>query len=295
LGIKYGMWRVRPDLLDEEGLATGKVRFIGDAVAAVAAIDEDTALDALELIKVEYEPLPAVFTFEEAMKKGAPLVHEAFQSNVNVIRKIDLGDVEQGFREADYVREDTFYSQAVQHCSMEPHVCVASFDPLGRLTLWDSTQSPYFVQVNLAATLGLRENDVRVIKVYTGGGFGNKVEFFSNEFCASLLAIKTGKPVRTEYTREEEFTVTRRRVPEMIKMKTGVKRDGKILARESNILLDGGAYTGQIPTTTMLSGMFGLLPYRIPNYRYLGQRVYTNNMPSGAMRGHGASQPNFSS
>jgi len=295
LGIKYGMWRVRAEFLDEEGLATDKVRYLGDAVAAVAAIDEDTALEALELIEVEYEPLPAVFTFEEAMKEGAPLVHEGFKGNVNVIRKIDIGDVEKGFRECDYVREDDFFSQAVQHCPMEPHVCVASYDPLGKLTLWDSTQSPYFVQVNLAATLGLRENDVRVIKGYVGGGFGNKVEFFSNEFCASLLSMKTGKPVRVEYTRKEEFTVTRRRVPEIIKMKTGVKKDGTLVARESNILLDGGAYTGQVPTTTMLSGMLGLLPYRIANYRYLGQRVYTNNMPSGAMRGHGALQPNFAS
>ena len=295
LGIKYGMWRVRPEFLDEEGLATEKVRYLGDAVAAVAAIDEDTALEALELIRVEYEPLPAVFTFEEAMKEGAPLVHEGFKSNVNVIRKIDIGDVEKGFKKCDYVREDTFHTQSVQHCPMETHVCVASYDPLGKLTLWDSTQSPYFVQVNLAATLGLRENDVRVIKGYVGGGFGNKVEFFSNEFCASLLAMKTGRPVRIEYTRREEFTVTRRRVPEIIKMKTGVKKDGTLVARESTILLDGGAYTGQVPTTTMLSGILGLFPYRIPNYRYLGQRVYTNNKPSGAMRGHGALQPNFAS
>ena len=295
LGIKYGMWRVRPELLDEEGLATRKVRFVGDAVAAVAAIDEDAALEALELIQVGYEPLPAVFTPEEAMKEGATLVHEGFERNVNVVRKMEIGDVEAGFKEADYIREDSFVTQPVQHCSLEPHVCVASFEPLGKLTLWDSTQSPYFVQVLLATTLGLRENDVRIIKGHVGGGFGNKVEFFSNEFCSSLLSRKTGRPVRIEYTRKEEFTVTRRRVPEMIKMKTGVKKDGRIVARESSIILDGGAYTGQVPTTTMLSGMLGLLPYRIPNYRYLGQRVYTNNMPSGAMRGHGALQPNFAS
>jgi 4-hydroxybenzoyl-CoA reductase alpha subunit len=295
LGIKYGMWRVRRELLDEEGLATEKVRFIGDAVAAVAALDEDSALEAVDLIEVEYEPLPAVFTLEDAMKEDAPLVHEGYKKNVNVIRTIDIGDVEKGFRESDYVREDSFVTQSVQHCSLEPHVCVASFDPMGKLTLWDSTQSPYFVQVNLATTLGLRENDVRIIKGHVGGGFGNKVEFFSNEFCASLLSRKTGRPVRIEYTRKEEFTVTRRRVPEMIKMKTGVKKDGTIVARESTIILDGGAYTGQVPTTTMLSGMLGLLPYRISNYRYSGQRVYTNNMPSGAMRGHGALQPNFAS
>lgn len=295
LGVKYGMWRVRPELLDEEGLAMEKVRFIGDAVAAVAAMNEDTALEALELIQVDYERLPAVFTPEEAMKDGAPLVHDGFEGNVSVVRNINIGDVEKGFNECDVVREDRFEMQAVQHASMEPHVCVANFDAPDKLTIWDSTQSPYFVQVLLATTLGLKENDVRVIKPHVGGGFGNKVEMFDNEFCASLLSKKTGRPVKIEYTREEEFTVSRRRQPEIIHMKTGVKRDGTLVARESRIILDGGAYNGQGPTTVMLSGMFGLLPYRIPNYRYHGRRVYTNNMPSGAMRGHGALPPNFAS
>jgi 4-hydroxybenzoyl-CoA reductase subunit alpha len=295
LGVKYGVWRARPELLDEEGLAMKKVRFIGDAVAAVAAIDEDTAQGALELIQVDYEPLPAVFTPEEAMKEGAPLVHDGFERNVSVVRQINIGDIEKGFNESDYVREDRFVTPPVQHSSMEPHVCVADFDASGKLTIWDSTQSPYFVQVLLATTLGLRENDVRVVKPHVGGGFGNKVEMFTNEFCASLLSRKTGRPTRIEYTREEELTVTRRRQPEIIEMKTGVKNDGTIVARESRIILDGGAYNGQTPTTILLSGVFSLLPYRIPNYRYHGSRVYTNNMPSGAMRGHGALPPNFAS
>ncbi len=295
LGLKYGFWRVRPELLDEQGLVTEKVRFIGDSVAAVAAIDEDTAEEALRLIEVEYELLPAVFSLEEAMRAGASVLHDQFQNNISAVRKINIGNVDEAFKQCDYVREDRFETQAAQHCSLEPHVCVAEFDGTGKLTVWDSTQSAYFVQVQLAEMLGLRENDVRVVRVHTGGGFGNKVELFANEFCASLLARHTRRPVKIEYTRKEEFTVTRRRVPETIVMKTGVTRDGKILARESTILLDGGAYNSQMPTTTMLSGMFGLLPYRIPNYRYLGRRVYTNNMPSGAMRGHGGPQPNFAS
>ncbi len=295
LGIHYGFWRVRPELLDEQGLVTDKVRYIGDPVAAVAAVDEDTAEEALRLIQVEYDLLPMAFTLEEAMREGAPVIHDSFPNNINVVRKIDIGDVDAAFKQCDYVREDRFETQAAQHCSMEPHVCVAEFDDTGKLTLWDSTQSAYFTQVQLAETLGLRENDVRVVKVHTGGGFGNKVEFFANEFCASLLAKHTRRPVKLEFTRKEEFMTTRRRVPETIIMKTGVTKDGMILARESTALLDGGAYNSQIPTTTMLSGMFGLLPYRIPNYRYLGRRVYTNNMPSGAMRGHGGPQPNFAS
>lgn len=295
LGIKYGFWRVRPELLDEQGLATDKVRFIGDQVAAVAAIDEDTAEEALGLIQVEYEPLPAVFTAEEAMREGAPIIHEQFKNNISAVRKINIGDVDQAFKECDYVREDRFVTQSAQHCCMEPHVCVAEFDAAGKLTVWDSTQSPYFTQVQLANLLGLRENDVRIIKVQVGGGFGNKLDLFANEFCASLLARHTRRPVKVEYTRREEFTVTRRRVPETIIMKTGVTKEGKILARESTIVLEGGAYNSQLPTTTMLSGMFGLLPYRIPNYRYLGRLVYTNNMSPGAMRGHGAPQPNFAS
>lgn len=295
LGVKYGFWRVRPELLDEQGLVTDKVRFIGDQVATVAAIDEDTALEALGLIQVEYEPLPAVFTAEAAMREGAPVIHERAPNNISAVRKINIGNVEQAFQQCDYVREDRFVTQSAQHCCMEPHVCVAEFDAAGKLTLWDSTQSAYFTQVQLAYTLGLRENDVRVIKVHVGGGFGNKLDFFANEFCAALLAKHTRKPVKVEYTRREEFTVTKRRVPETIIMKTGVTKDGMILARESNIILEGGAYNSQMPTTTMLSGMFGLLPYRIPNYRYLGQLVYTNNMPAGAMRGHGGPQPNFAS
>ena len=292
---KYGVWRFQPNLCDEEGLAISKVRFVGDAVAAVAAIDEDTALEALELIKVDYDPLQPVFTPEDAMKEGAPLLHEEFEKNISVVRKISVGDVEKGFKGSDYVREDIFTTKPVQHCHMEPHVCVASYDPPGKLTVWDSTQSPYFVQVLLASTLGLRENDVRVIAAHIGGGFGDKVELMSNEFCASLLSKKTGRPVRVEYTRKEEFTVSRRRVPETIRLKTGVKKDGTLVARESHIVLDGGAYNGQIPTATLISGVFGLFPYRIPNYRYEGIRVYTNNMPSGAMRGFGAPQPNFAS
>lgn len=295
LGRKYGVWRLQPNLCDEEGLATRKVRFVGDAVAAVAAIDEDTALEALELIKVDYEPLPAVFTPEDAMKDGAPLVHEEFEKNISVIRRMNIGDVEKGFKESAHVREDTFTTKAVQHCHMEPHVCVANFELPGKLTVWDSTQSPYFVQVLLAYALGLRENDVRVITVHIGGGFGNKVELMTNEFCASVLSKKSGRPVRVEYTRKEEFTVSRRRVPETIRIKTGIKKDGTLVAREVNIIQDGGAYNGQMPTGTLISGFFSLVPYRIPNFRYQGTRFYTNNMPSGAMRGFTGPQANFAS
>ncbi len=293
LGAKLGNWRLFPELLDEEGLASDKVRFVGDAVAAVAAVDADVAEEALKLIKVDYEVLPAVFTIEEALAEGAPLVHDKFERNISVVRDIIIGDVERGFRESDYVREDEFSTQAVQHCSMEPHVCVASFDPAGKLTVWLSSQAPYIAQCLLAKGMGLRENDVRVIMPEVGGGFGAKMELFSTEFCACLLSMKTGNPVRVEYTRHEEFVATRRRHPEVIRVKTGVKRDGTLVARESNIILEGGAYHAMGPTVTLCSGIFSLLPYRIPNFRFHGTRVFTNNLPSGAMRGLGGPQPNF--
>lgn len=295
LGIKYGVWRMRPELMDECALAMDKVRYIGDAVAAVAAVDEDTAQEALGLIDVEYEELPAVFELEEAMKDGAPRINEFFASNTNVRRKIELGDVEKGFKESDYVREDRFTTQSIAHRPMEPHVSLASFSPAGKLTIWTSTQSPYFVHCCLAMTLGMREGDIRVIKPFVGGGFGGKVEMFSNQFCSSLLSQKSGKPVLIEYTMQEEFVSTRRRFPMIVEMKTGVKKDGTIVARECKHIIDGGAFIGISPTTTHISGFMALLPYRIPNYRYSGYRVYTNNPPSGPMRGHGAVQPVFAS
>jgi 4-hydroxybenzoyl-CoA reductase subunit alpha len=291
--IKYGNWRLFPHTQDEYPLAVDKVRFIGDEVAAVAAVDKETAEEALELIRVDYEKLPAVFDVDEATRACASILHELTPNNVSVDRKIQYGDVEKGFAESDYVREDLFTVHAVNHAYMEPCSTLAQCDVDGRITIWTSTQTPYIVQCLLASTLGMRENDVRVIKPTVGGGFGGKMEMRPWDFCAAFMAKKTGRPVKITLTREEEFTAGRRRHPMKIWSKVGFRKDGTLMAKDLKILLDGGAYNSMGPTATFLCGNFGAMLYRIPNYRFVGQHVYTNKPPSGAMRGFGAPQSLF--
>ncbi|NNF98832.1 MAG: molybdopterin-dependent oxidoreductase [Desulfobacteraceae bacterium] len=291
--IKFGNWRLFPATQDEFPLAVDRVRFIGDEVAAVAAIDRETAREALELIKVEYEELPAVFDVDSATAKGAPVLHENSPSNISIDRKIQYGDIEKGFAESDYMHEDVFTVHAVSHAYLEPCSSVAQADIDGRITLWTSTQTPYIVQCLLAATLGLRENDVRVIKPYVGGGFGGKMELRPWEFCAAFMARKTGRPVKFTLTREEELACGRRRHAMKLHSKVGFKKDGTLVAKDLKILLDGGAYNSMGPTATFLCGNFGAMLYRYPNYRFFGQHVYTNKPPAGAMRGFGAPQSLF--
>lgn len=288
--IKYGNWRLFPETQDEYPLAVDKVRFIGDEVAAVAATDKDTAEEALELIEVEYEEIPGVFDVDSATLEGAPIIHDYCPSNISVNRKIKYGDVEKGFAESDYVREDTFTVHSVSHAYLEPCSALAQVDLDGRITLWTSTQVPYIVQCLLASTLGMRENDIRVIKPFVGGGFGGKMELRAWEFCAALIAKKTGRPVKFTISREEEFLAGRRRHPMKIHSKVGFKKDGTLVAKDLRIQLDGGAYNAMGPTATFLSGNFGAMLYRYPNYRYHGEHIYTNKPPASAMRGFGAPQ-----
>jgi len=291
--VRYGNWRLVPELQDETALAAEKVRFVGDEVAAVAAIDRDMALAALDLIDVEYEELPGVFSVAEALAPGAPAVHAEHEDNVSLVRKIDYGDVERAFAEADYVREDVFTTHPVSHAYMEPCSVVAQADRDGRVTVWTSTQTPYYVQCLLARTLGLRENDVRVVKPCVGGGFGGKMELRPWEFAAAWMARATGRPVKITLSREEELACGRRRHPVTITSKIGFKADGTITGKEVTARLDGGAYNGMGPTATFLIGNFGAMLYRFPSYRYDGVYVYTNNPPAGAMRGFGAPQALF--
>ncbi len=293
LGIKQGIWRRFKELCDEEILAREKVRYIGEPVAAVAAVDEDTAEEALDLIEVEYEPLPAVFEPLNAIKEGAPRLHEHAERNINVTRHIEWGDVDQGFKEADYIREDWFRCSSQHHVCMETHCAVASYSPEGKLTVYTSTQSHYYIQVLLAWVLGLRESDVRVISRYTGGGFGSKFELDSAQFCSSLLSMKLYKPVKIVLSREEEFMATKRRTPMFYYLRTGVKKDGTFVAKEARVFTEGGAYTSMGATALYLTGFFQAFPYVWPSYRYDGYRVYTNTAPSSAMRGFGAPQAHF--
>ena len=293
LGRKQGIWRRFPELCDEEILCREKVRYIGDPVAAVAAMDEDTAEEALDLIEVEYEPLPAVFDPLEAIKEEAPQIHDGVELNINVTRHIEWGDVDEAFKKCDYIREDHFKCSSQAHVCMETHDAVASFDHSGKLTVWTSTQSSYLIQRLLADTLDLREGDIRVIKPPTGGGFGSKFELDSAQFCASVLSMKLRRPVKIVLTREEEFTATKRRTPMYYYTKLGAKKDGTLLAKEVRVITEGGAYTAMGATALYLTGFFSSFPYKYPNYRYDGYRVYTNTAPTSAMRGFGAPQAVF--
>ena len=291
--IKYGNWRLFPATQDEYPLAVDKVRFIGDEVAAVAAVDSDTATEALALIDVEYEELPPVFDVLASIKKNAPVIHEATPNNISVDRQITYGDIKKGFAASDYVREDIFTVHPVSPAYLEPCSSLAQCDLDGRITLWTSTQTPYIVQCLLAATLDMRENDIRVIKPTVGGGFGGKMELRPWEFCAAFMAKITGRPVKFTLTREEELTTGRRRHPMRLKSKVGFKKDGTLMAKDLHIYLDGGAYNAMGPTATFLCGNFGAMLYRYPHYRFLGQHVYTNKPPASAMRGFGAPQSLF--
>jgi 4-hydroxybenzoyl-CoA reductase alpha subunit len=293
LGIKQGLWRRFKELCDEEILTRDKVRYIGDPLAAVAAIDEDAAEEALNLIEVEYEPLAAVFDPMEAIKEGAPQIHEGWERNINATRHIEWGNVNDGFKNSDYVREDWYKCSSQAHVCMETHCTVASYIPGGKLTVWTSTQAPYLQQVVLAWMLGLKESDVKVISHYVGGGFGSKFEVDSAQFCSSLLSMKLCRPVKIVLTREEEFTATKRRTPMYYYVKSGLKKDGTFMAKEVRVFTEGGAYTSMGASALYLTGFFQSFPYRWPSYRYDGYRAYTNTMPSSAMRGFGAPQATY--
>ena len=282
-----------PKAHDEYALAIGKVRYIGDDVAAVAAVDDDTAEEALNLIKVEYELLPAVFDPEQAIKPGAPLIHEEIGENTSARIVKNFGDIDRGFAEADYIREDRFYHQAVNHAPLEPHGALAVCDASGKFKVWSSTQIPFFMRRNLAKTLDVPESDIRIIKPVVGGGFGQKLDLFAKDFAAAWLARKTGRPVRFIYNREEVFTCTRQRHPMVVYVKTGIKKDGTIVAQHCRIYADGGAYNSTAPLIITLSAYFMMIPYMIRNLRFEGQHVYTNKPVGGAMRGHGIPQVRF--
>ena len=291
-GDKYGMFTPpSPVFADRDPLARDKVRFIGDGVVAVAAVDEDLADEALDLIEVDYEELPAVFNPEEAMAEGAPKIHDYAERNVNVRLERNFGDLEKGFRDADYVREDIFKTQAVQHAALEPHAALAFWEPAGNLTLWASKQDLYFTQGDLSRTLGIPKSDIRIIKPYVGGGFGSKFELFDLDFSAAMLSKRSGRPVKICYNREEVFVASRTRHAATIQLKTGVKKDGTISALDAKVILDTGGYAALGPVTAFLGLLMLVTIYRIPNMRIESYSIYTNNPIAGAMRGHGAVQP----
>lgn len=299
LGIKHGFVETPRYPADQYPLAMDKVRFIGEEVAAVAATDVYAADKALGLIKVTYEPLPAVFDPEEAMMPGAPEIHPSHpkvkENRVNIGGKTTSGwgDVEAGFQEADYVREDRFESHLRTHGFLEPHATVASYEPDGKLNVWTSSMGPFIKRAKLARTLGLPQSSIRVRKAYVGGAFGGKIDLYSHEFCAALLSMKTFRPVEIIATREEIFTAYRHGQPMIFTVKTGVKKDGTIVAQEFKTLNNSGGYRGSGVVVIFLVWGFAMVPYRVPNMKYNGYSVYTNNPIRSPQRGHGAPQMRF--
>lgn len=270
-----------------------KVRFVGDEVAAVAAVDWETAAKALELIEVDYEPLPSVYDPIEAMKPDAPRIYEDCEDNIAGRVARNFGDVEQGFEEADYIFEDTYRTPLIPSCTIEPHCCIASFDSVDNLTFWVSTQNPNNFQKALSQVLKIPQSKIRVVRPQIGGAFGNKSVILPMDPIAAFLSKKTGKPVKLVNSREEEFTTTRGRYPMVVHLKTGVTRDGKLLARQAKVITNNGAYNNKATGISLLtSNRIGNL-YRVPHTRTEAIIVYTNTQYGGALRGWGGPQAHF--
>jgi len=284
---------------DEYPLALDKVRYVGDNVACVVATSEAIAEKALELIDVEYEVLPAYFDPEESMKAQRDLIHDHKPNNTEKDYHHVFGDPEKGFAEANEIAEARFIANEVTHAAMEPHSTLASFevDPHtgkpGRLTVWSSTQVPYYLQHKLSLVLDMPMQQIRVIKPLVGGGFGGKSEVIPLEIIAAVAARKAQSPVKITYTREEVFWAHRGRPRTIVDLKTGVKKDGRITAVKARVIQDGGAYCSYGVVTILYSGaLLGAL-YDIPNIQYDGYRVLTNKPACGAMRGHGTVNVRF--
>jgi 4-hydroxybenzoyl-CoA reductase subunit alpha len=284
---------------DEEALCVDKVRFIGDAVAAVAAVDEDTAIRALDTIQVMYEPLPAFFDPMDALEPGddAEPIHapkkDGHNGNITKAVKLSFNDV-NGEMESSEVRvEGDYYFEGSTHAPIEPHCAIGYMDPGGKLTVWSSTQVPHYLHRELARVLDLDVARIRVIQPAVGGAFGGKSEPFDLEFCVAKLAQKTGRPVKILYTREEVFYSHRGRHPMRMKCRLGADREGRIRSVDHQILLDGGAYASFGLVTAYYAGQLLTAPYDFGAYRFDSTRVYTNKPPCGPKRGHGSVQPRF--
>ncbi len=287
------MYGVSPARYDEYILAKDKVRHVGDEVAAVAAVDQRTAERALELIDVEYEALPFVLDPYEAAQPGAPLIHERYERNINTHVEQSFGDVDKGFTEAYHVREETFTGNHIYQSPLEPHASIATWDHDGTLVLYSSTQVPHYVQYMMAHVLHIPLGKIRVIRPTVGGGFGGKAETTPLDLCAAIFSQKLGRPVKMVYSREEMFHHGRGRHKQHMKFKLGVDRDGTIRSFDSEIYLDGGAYSSFGVATAYYAGSVLPTLYRFPHYKYSGFRMMTNKPAAGAMRGHGVPQPRF--
>jgi putative selenate reductase molybdopterin-binding subunit len=281
-------------------LLDSKMRLVGDRVAAVAAESRAVAEEALRLIEVEYEVLPAILEIEQAMIDGAPVIHDEpdskgihdAQHNLAGYILKEIGNVEDGFRESDLIIEREFRTQRQQHCPIEPHITISWLDSDNRLVIRTSTQVPYHTRRQVAMILQIPVQRVHVVKPRIGGGFGGKQEMLLEDICGALT-LATRRPVKIEYTREEEFYMARSRHPQILNIKMGVKRDGTLMANQMTVLATTGAYGSHANTVQGNTGSKVLPIYRTPNMRFECHVVYTNTPVAGAFRGYGCPQGYF--
>jgi 4-hydroxybenzoyl-CoA reductase alpha subunit len=288
-------WGIVPQTANETALAVGKVRFYNEGVAAVAAIDEETAEEALDLIEVEYEPLPVLLDPFESMERAAEVrIHDDAPDNILHKGEQIFGDPDKAFAECAYVLEREFHTSYVNHAFLEPHTSLASYDTQsGKLQLWSSTQVPHYLHRQLSIVMEMPMNKIRVTVPAVGGGFGGKGEACSTDFCAALLSRKIGRPVKITNERSEVFATNKGRHPCHMKMKIGLDKEGYIQAVDFDNTLDGGAYAGWGIVVMFYTASMIHLPYKVPNARANVRRVYTNKPTCGAMRGLGGVQPRF--
>ena len=288
---KYG---ILPATQDEEALAVDKARYVGDPVAAVAAVDETTAEQALKLIDVDYKILKPVLTIEDALKETDEKIQPASRhANVHKAVSLEFGDLEERFEGADHIFEDTYFYQGNAHLPMEQHCSIAFYGPEERLTIWSSTQTPHYLHRAMSKVLELPMERIRVVAVPVGGGFGGKSDPFSHELSVAKLSMITGRPVKITLTREESFYVHRGRHPVKMWIKTGVKKDGTLQAMHFRSFLDGGGYSSYGLASTYYTGALQTVTYKLPAYKFEGVRVFTNKPACGPKRGHGTPQPRF--
>ncbi|MHC4780053.1 MAG: xanthine dehydrogenase family protein molybdopterin-binding subunit, partial [Planctomycetota bacterium] len=281
-------------LSDQPILKGDKVRSPHDEIAAVAASSEEAAEEAVSKIRVKYEPLEGVFDPFDAMAEGAPLIHENAPGNLVPHKYLfESGDARAALDESTHVVEGEYSTHFITHACMETCFALSSFDTNGNLSLWSSTQIPYLMQNHISRALGIPGNKIRIFQPAIGGAFGSKLDSYPYEHIAILLSMKTGRPVRILFTREEEFVAGPTRQPAVMKMWTGCDDSGRLTSRVFEAVLDNGAYTSWGATTPqiMLVGISSL--YRVPNIRFEAQSVYTNNPTSGAFRGYGNPQGTF--
>jgi 4-hydroxybenzoyl-CoA reductase alpha subunit len=285
---------IMPVSVDEYPLARDRVRYVGDPVAAVIARDEQTAVAALALIEVKYQVLKPIDSPEQGLLNPEPRIHDyGEQGNIHRNQSYEFGDIEDGFKNSDLVFEDLFFYEGNTHLPMEQQASLAFIDPEGRLQISSSTQNPHYLHRQLARVLGMPESQIRVVATPNGGGFGGKCDPGGHEFVVCKAALVLGRPVKIGLTREEVFYVHRGRHPVLMKMKTGVTKDGKLTGMHLQTLLDGGGYGSHGPASTFYTGVLTPVTYHYPRFKFEACRVFTNKPACGPKRGHGTPQPRF--